>query len=204
MRLLFTVLAALVLAQCAGREDERFAVGEAPNGYVIIGLAETADAREPRYAVLWRLLGPDGRFTEYDDARAFERATNARRSLRVNGLPGEFLMAELPPGTYALDSVFATLREHGVTYFAQGVVEGPERPAFDVRPGEASYLGIWELSLDGTTATVRPWRLDSADMARVTRAANATRGPVVLQETRTVSAPCEPHRMSNRTQRQIC
>ena len=26
-----------------------------------------------------------------------------------------------------------------------GVIAGPERPAFEVRPGEAVYLGIWQV-----------------------------------------------------------
>lgn len=204
MRLLFTVLAALVLAQCAGREDNRFAVGESPNGFVVMGIAKAADDREPRYELLWRLVGPDGVFIEYDDERAFQPETNSRSSVRINGIPGEFAMAEIPPGVYALDGAFAALREDGVTYFAQGVITTPGRPTFEVRPGEAVYLGIWETRIEGNNAVTSLWRMNNADMRAVERAANATRGPLTQAQIYPSDVACMPRRMSQLTQRQIC
>jgi hypothetical protein len=205
MRLVFIVLAALALSQCAGREEGRFRVGDSPNGFVVMGIAKAADARDPRYSVLWRLVGPDGVYLEYDDARAFEPQTNARDSLRVVGLPGEFAMAELPPGVYALDSVFAALNERGVTYYAQGTITTPGRPTFEVRAGEAVYLGIWETRLDYDNAVASLWRMDEADMRAVERAANATRSaPMRLARIYESDVACTPRRMINFRQREIC
>ncbi len=205
MRFVFVILATLLVAQCASKpEDGRFRVGESARGYVILGVAESADEREPAYAMLWRLLDPAGHFTPYDDARAVEARTNSNDTLRLDGIPGEFAMGEVQPGVYALDSVFAVLREERLAYYAQGVVTGPERPTFEVRPGEAVYLGIWEMRVEGANAGARLWRLSEADLGRVTQAARTTIGAVRLRETQTRAVPCAPHRLNNMSQRQVC
>lgn len=208
MRHLLAVLATLVLAQCASHEDNRFRVGSSPRAYVIIGVAESAANTAESYRLLWRRLDENGRFMSLGmggDANSFEPHTNARSSIRIRGIPGEFEMQEIDPGVYALDSVFAVLRGEHVNYFANGVVQGADRPSFEVGPGEAIYLGIWETNLNEVNAVVRPWRLDPADMIAVMRAArDPIIGAPVLRETKPRDVACTPHRMSNITQRQIC
>lgn len=170
----------------------------------MIGVAETADEREPAFTMLWRRLDGDGAFTDYSGRNSFEAETNAGDTVRVRGIPGEFAMAEVEPGLYALDSLFAVVHDGRLNYIAQGVIEGPERPAFEVKAGEAIYLGIWEMDLDGASAVARPWRLDADDLRAVTRAADATIGEVRSRETHTRSVPCRPHRVGNMSQRQVC
>lgn len=205
MRALFAVLAALFLADCASGAGGGRSEAVAPNEVlVIIGVAETRSDRDPAYSMLWRRLDDNGQFTDYDDVRAIEARTNSRGSLRVRGIPGEFIIARVAPGAYALDSVFAVLIENRLEYYAQGPVEGPERPSFEVAPGEAVYLGIWEVGLDGAFAVARPWRLDAADLRAVLRAADLNVGEVRMRATRTRAVPCNPHRINAMTQRQIC
>ena len=204
MRVLYVVLATLFLAQCASNDDSRFRVGESPGALVIIGVAKSSANRAPRYAMLWRRLSPQGTFLDLEGDRSFEPRTNSNNSVRIRGIPGEFAIVHVEPGVYALDGAFAQLRESGLTYFAQGIIQGPQRPSFEVAPGEAIYLGIWEMDIDGPIAVTRLWRLSSADMAAVTRAARATLGEVRLRETQVRSVPCQPHPMSNLTQRQVC
>lgn len=204
MRILFAMLGCLALAQCAGG-DRGFRVGASPEALVIIGVAETSDHRDPRYSLLWRRLRPDGTFTSYDDVRAINARTHAENSTRIEGIPGEFEIFRVEPGAYALDSAYATLRENGVTYTAQGVVVGPERPAFEVRAGEAVYLGIWEMDVDGARAVTRLWRLNGDDLHAVQEAA---RGEIVgaprVLEVETRSTPCAPRRMGQTSSREIC
>lgn len=204
MRLMFAMLAMLALAQCATPEDKRFRVGESPRAFVLIGVAEAGASTDPRYTMLWRRLDAEGRFERFDDDTIFQPRTHMRDSVRVRGIPGEFVMAELAPGTYALDSVYALIEDRRVNYFASGVIEGPERPSFEVRAGEAVYLGIWQLGLDEVDAVARPWRLDQADANAAMRRANAIIGPVTLRQAHTRSVPCAPHRPNTRSQRQIC
>lgn len=205
MRLLFAILAAMTLATCAGREDERFRVGEAPKGYVILGLAESSENTSPSYIVAWRHLGPDGAFSEYDGDRVFEARTNARASERIRGIPGEFFMGEVEPGVYALDGVFGIIRDGRVNYVAQGVIPGPERPSFEVRPGEAVYIGIWQMDIVDAGATTRLWRLDRSDLDAVLRQANPVRGgDVRVRETHERAVPCAPHRLNMMSTRQVC
>jgi hypothetical protein len=204
VRFLFVIVSALILAQCASSEDRRFRVGDSASAFVIIGVAETSDSRAPRYAMLWRLLDSAGAFTSYDDSRIIEARTNAGSSVRIRGVPGEFLLLQVQPGAYALDSVFAVLREGQLDYIAQGVIAGPERPAFAVRPGEAVYLGIWELDIDGAEAVSQLWRLDSGDLRAVVRASEEVVGDVRLRETHIRDVPCAPHRVSNMSQRLVC
>lgn len=204
MRFLFVILSAFVLTECATGQDDRFRVGEAPGGLAIIGVAETADEREPAFTMLWRRLDDAGAFSAYSGRSIFEARTNSDDSVRVRAIPGEFAVAQLEPGVYALDSVFAVVRDGRLNYIAQGVIEGRQRPAFEVRAGEAIYLGIWELDLDGANAVGRPWRLDGADLRAVTRAAGATIGEVRLRETYTRDVACQPHRLNNISQRQVC
>lgn len=206
MRHFLAILATLALAQCASHEDERFRVGESPRAYVIIGVAESAANTAESYRMLWRRLDEGGRFiADYNGRNSFEPHTNSRSSLRIHGIPGEFEMVEIDPGTYALDSVFATLSEHSVTYFANGVIQGPSRPSFDVGPGEAVYLGIWQLTLDDTTAVARPWRLNEADLRAVMREANdPIIGAPVPRETKPRDVACAAHRLNTITQRQVC
>jgi hypothetical protein len=100
--------------------------------------------------------------------------------------------------------VFALIRDGRVNYVANGLVHGPERPAFEVRAGEAIYIGIWETDLDDVVAVARPWRLEQADLDAVLRQSDAVIGPVRMAETHTVSAPCAPYRLNNVSQRQVC
>ncbi len=198
------IAAALLLAQCVSSEDDRFQVGQSPSAFVVIGVAEAAGATEARYTMLWRQVDASGAFTEPTGRTAFEAETNSRGTVRVRGVPGEFRLVEVEPGVYALDSVFGVIRERRVNYIAQGVIEGPERPAFEVAPGEAVYLGIWQATLEETRAVARPWRLSETDMRAVRRNANAVNGPMNLRETHTRSVTCAPRRLSNLSQREIC
>lgn len=204
MRIWLAIAVALALNGCASDEDARFRVGESDTAFAIIGVAESASEREPAYTMLWRRLGPDGAFLPYGGRAIFEARTNANDSVRIDDLPGEFAMARIEPGVYGLDSVFAVLQENGLNYFAQGVVEGPERPAFEVRPGEAIYLGIWEMDVSGVDARARLWRLNEADMRMVAHAADPISGQMQMRETQTRSAPCTPRQLGNMSQRQVC
>ncbi len=202
MRAILLLLAILTLPQCASA-DQNAAPAE-PVAQVIIGVAKSSNNRGPVYAVLWRLLDAERRFTDYDDARAIEARTNAGDTIRVSDLPGEFAVVTVTPGTYALDSVFAQLNERGVSYIAQGAIAGPARPAFDIRAGETVYLGIWETDIDGANAVTRLWRLDEADARAVARASRRPLGRITVRQTYEVQTPCAPHPISNLTQRQIC
>jgi len=206
MRHFLAILTTLAVAQCATHEDNRFRVGASPQAYVIIGVAESAANTAESYRMLWRRLDENGRFiANYDGHTSFEPHTNARSSTRVAGIPGEFEMVEIDPGTYALDSVFATLNDRNVTYFANGIISDPPRPTFDVAPGEAVYLGIWQLTLQDTTAVAHPWRLDDADLRAVMReAGDPIVGVPVSRETKPRDVPCAPHRLNSITQRQVC
>jgi hypothetical protein len=154
--------------------------------------------------MLWRRLAADGTFSEYGGRRIIEAETNARGTVRVHGIPGEFRLVEVEPGVYALDSAFALIRDGPVNYIANGVIEGPERPAFEARPGEAVYLGIWQMDIEETHAVARPWRLSEADLVSVLRASNELVGNVRMRETHTRAVACAPQRLNNLTQRQIC
>lgn len=205
MRLFAIILGALALAQCASVGGDRFSVGRSSDALVIIGVAETEDRRDPRYSLLWRRVGPDGRFEDYDDARSIDARTHSSSSIRVEGIPGEFEIFRVSPGVYALDSVHATLRENAVSYVAHGLILGADRPAFEVRPGEAVYLGIWEMDVDGARAVTRLWRRSEADLAAVTRAArNRFNGAPRVIETGQAPVPCTPRRMTQLAQRQVC
>ncbi|GAM99945.1 hypothetical protein U91I_03603 [alpha proteobacterium U9-1i] len=221
MRFLFAAFASLALAQCAAA-NEAVVVTDAPpaavetvtapaareaSALVIIGVAESASMAEPAYSMLWRRVEPGAEaFPVWDDDQAFEARTSVRGTVRVRGIPGEFTFVETPPGTYALDSVFAELNERRISYFANGVVVGPERPTFEVAPGETVYLGIWQAHLDETnaTATASLWRLDAADARAAVEASNRVRGQVRLRETRSVAIACTPRRMESGSRRQIC
>lgn len=204
MRVLLAIAFAVALNGCASDEDARFRVGEGASAFAIIGVAESASEREPAYTMLWRRLGPDGTFLPYGGRTIFEARTNANDSVRIDDLPGEFAMGRLEPGVYALDSVFAVLQENGVNYIAQGVVQGPERPSFEVQSGEAIYLGIWEMNVTGVAANTRLWRLNEDDMRMVVRAADPIVGHMRLRETQTRTAPCTPRQLGNMSQRQVC
>jgi len=204
MRLIFAMLACVVLAQCATPEDKRFRVGEAANGFVVIGVAESQANTSPIYTMLWRRLDASGAFLPYDDDSVFEPRTHLRNSVRVRGIPGEFAMSELPPGIYALDSVFAIIRDERVNYSANGLIAGPERPTFEVRPGEAIYLGIWQMDLEEVTAVTRPWRLEERDARAVMAEADVIVGDVRLRATHTRAVPCAPRRVNMNSIREIC
>jgi hypothetical protein len=207
MRRLLALLATLALAQCASKapQDTRFQVGSNAQGLAIIGLAEAAANTTPVYTMLWRRIDPaTGNFLPHGDGAIFETRTNDGGSIRIRGIPGEFEMQRLTPGTYGLDSVYAVVAGRRVNYFAQGVVIGPNRPTFELRPGEAIYLGIWQMNLTDSSAVTQLWRLDPRDAQAVVRAANATVGDVVLRETGSSVVPCSPHRLNTLSQRQIC
>lgn len=204
------VLAAFALTACATPgEDARFRVGASENAFVVIGVAEAGANTSPRYTMLWRRVedgafAPMGSGLPFTAQRGFQVETESGGSVRVRGIPGEFFLIELPPGTYALDSVFAEIREDRVSYVANGVVPGPARPAFDVRAGEAVYLGIWETDLNEVVAVTRLWRLDESDLRAVMRRQDAIVGDVSMRATQLRAVPCAPHRLSNATQRQVC
>ena len=208
MRLVFALLGALMLAQCASapEEDDRFRVGRSERAYVIIGVAESASNTSASYDMLWRRVGADGNFErEIDGGRtAFTAETNERGTIRIRGIPGEFVRREIDPGVYALDSVFAVIRADRVNYVANGVVRGPDRPAFDVAPGEAVYLGIWEMNIEDVAAVARPWRLSASDLRAVMDRQDDVAGEVRVRETYTRAVPCTPQRLNNRSQRQVC
>jgi hypothetical protein len=204
MRFLFVILAGLVLAQCASSEDDRFMVGASPRSLVIIGVAESAANTSASYDLLWRRLNEDGSFSELDDRNAILAETNERGTVRVRGIPGEFTLREVDPGVYAHDSVFAVIRGDRVNYIANGVLRGEERPAFEVRPGEAVYLGIWQTDIEDNRAVTRLWRSSDADLRAVMRRRDEIAGDVLLRETHTRNVPCTPRPMNSRTQRLVC
>jgi hypothetical protein len=205
MRFIFLIVSALVLSQCATREDRRFRVGASDDAYIVINIAKAEHEDRPHYSMFWRQLDARGEFAEFDGDRTIDIETNEGGTVRVRGIPGEFLLARVDPGVYALDSVFAVIRENNVDYVANGVVAGPERPSFEVRAGEAVYLGIWEVDIEDNNAVARPWRLDAADLRAVMRAADEeVAGEVRVRETMTRAVACTPHRINNLTQRQVC
>ena len=205
MRFVLAMLGALLAAHCAtSEEDRRFRVGESERAFVIIGVAESSANTSPRYTMLWRRLDSSGAFTRLSGDSAFEARTHTGGAVRVRGIPGEFVMAEIDPGVYALDSVFAVIRDQNVNYSANGVILGPERPTFEVRPGEAVYLGIWQMDLEDVTAVTRPWRLDEADVRAALTQNEAIVGRARVRQTYTRSVPCEPHQLNPRSQRQAC
>lgn len=204
MRFLILILGVLALTQCATGGNKRFQVGQSERAFVIIGVAETPGSREARYTLLWRQVEPGGAFAEYDGDTSFTAQTNQGDTIRVDGIPGEFTTLEVEPGIYALDSVFALIRDDHVNYVADGVIAGPERPSFDVRPGEAVYLGIWQADIADGHAVARPWRLDQGDLNAVLRRSEDVAGRVVVRETVTRSVTCAPRRLNARSRRQIC
>jgi hypothetical protein len=184
MRFIFLVFSALALSQCATPEDRRFHVGASGEAYVIINIAKAQHDDAPHYSMFWRQLHAGGGFAEFDGDRTIDVETNEGDTVRVRGIPGEFLMARVDPGVYALDGVFAVIQEHGVNYVADGVIAGPERPSFEVRAGEAVYLGIWEVDIEDNKAVARPWRLNGDDLRAVMREADdEVVGEVRVRET---------------------
>lgn len=205
MRLLWALLGCMLLAQCVFGADKRFVVGAEADALVIVGVAKAPRDTSPRYFMLWRQLGADGGFRELGGDRSFEVETNSGDTVRVRGIPGEFAVLRMPPGTYALDSVFAVIRAGRVNYVAQGVIEGPERPAFDVRAGEAVFLGVWEMNVIDSEARARLWRLSDADARAVARASRAASGTLRLRETYVRPVPCAPHLANPMlSTRQVC
>jgi hypothetical protein len=205
MRALLVLLATLVLAQCASAQKEtRPAPEPTPVGYVLIGVAESAANTPPEYVMLWRKVDPvTGAFAPLGGRTAMEVHTNDGNSVRVHGIPGEFEHAQLEPGVYALDSVFAILHDARVNYFAQGLIAGPERPSFHVDAGEAIFIGVWEVNLDEAAATAHLWRLDQGDARAFLHSSGEGRA-LTLRETQPLSVPCTPHRISDLSQRQVC
>lgn len=204
MRVMIAILACLVVAQCASPGDKRFRVGEAEDGYVIMGVAEAAENTSPSYTVLWRRLDGEGNFMRYGAGRIFEARSESGDGVQVPGIPGEFILSRVQPGTYALDSVFALVRDGRVNYSANGIIRGPERPTFEVRPGEAVYLGIWEANLNDSFATVRRWRAERSDLEAVIHAVDPIEGGIRIVETPDRAVTCAPYRISTNSQRQVC
>jgi len=205
MRFVLLILGALAVAQCATSEDDdRFRVGASERAFVIIGVAETVANREARYTLLWRQLDGDGAFAEEGRRASFEAQTNERDTVRVRGIPGEFELLEVEPGVYALDSVFAVIRDDRVNYVADGVIEGPDRPAFEVRAGEAVYLGIWQVDIEDVRAVARPWRMEESDLRAVLGSSDEVVGQVRMRSTQTRSVDCDPRPLNARTRRQVC
>lgn len=206
MRFLLAMAAMLALATCATHErDNRFVVGSDPKAFVMIGVAEASDSTAAGYTMMWRRVDPDtGRFEGIGLNNTFEPHTNSNSSIRLHGIPGEFETVQLQPGVYALDNVYALIRDHLVSYYANGSVVGPDRPSFEVKAGQAIYLGLWEMRVDASTASARLWRMDGDDMRAAAREAHETLGEIQLYETRTISVPCTPHRLNPMSERQVC
>ncbi len=204
MRGAVAILACVLVAQCALPGDRRFRAGDDERSYVIMGIAEAAENTSPRYTVLWRRLDADGNFMRYGRRRLFEARSKSGDNAQVPGIPGEFVFAEIAPGTYALDSAFALIEDGRVNYTANGLIRGPERPSFEVRPGEAVYLGIWQANLVDAAAVVQPWRLEQSDLDAVLREADPVIGPVHMVETQTRAVPCAPYRLNTVSTRQVC
>jgi len=204
MRGVIAIFACLLLAQCALPGDKRFRVGDERRSYVIIAVAEAPENTSPHYTMLWRRLDADGNFMRYGGRRVLEISSQSGDNVQVPGIPGEFVLAEIPAGSYALDSVFALIADGRVNYSANGVVRGPERPSFDVRPGEAVYLGIWQVNLVDARAVTQPWRLEQSDLDAVLHAADPVIGPVRIVEPQTRAVTCAPYRLNTVSQRQVC
>lgn len=204
MRYLFAILAALTLTSCASTEDRRFHVGESPRAFVIVGVAEAAANTSAQYDVLWRRLDAEGAFSPVAGDTSFQAETNSRNTIRIRGIPGEFALLQIEPGTYALDSVFALIRDRRVNYIANGLVRGPSRPSFQVAPGEAVYLGIWQVDIVEANATVSLWRLSESDLRAVAATQNAVLGDIRIRRTEMRDVPCTPQRLHSRSQRQVC
>jgi hypothetical protein len=202
-RIFFGLLFAAFLG--GGHADAGLFGGGDLRTYVIINVAEALGDTSPRYSMLWRRLEADGSFADYDDETIIEAETNTDDSVVVRGIPGEFLILRVRPGVYALDSVYGTVRESGVTYVASGVIAGPARPSFEVREGETIYLGIWQVALNNGQAVARSWRLLPTDLsAALSQARNRRLNNAELRETVEREVACTPHRINWRTRRQIC
>lgn len=203
MRFWFALLAVLTLAQAAAARE--FVVGRDERALVIIGVAELENDAEPAYSMLWRRITDDGTFGEWDEDVSFEARTSDEDTVRVRGIPGEFTFIEVPPGTYALDSVSAEIEERGLRYFANGAVVGPARPTFEVAAGEAVYLGIWLAQMDITNAvsSASLWRLEASDARAAVGPSEDIEGEVRLRAMRTLEVPCTPRRMGM-SRREIC
>ncbi len=145
-------------------------------------------------------------FGRIDGRRQFRsRAPHETTPCRVRGIPASSPSLEVEPGVYALDSVFAAYpRRPGELRRATASSPGRSAPVFEVRPGEAIYLGIWQMDLEEVTAVTRPWRSSrsrrrggDARCRRCKRSDDARR-------TRTQAVACEPHQLGALSQRQIC
>ncbi|MBI3438604.1 MAG: hypothetical protein HY054_08160 [Proteobacteria bacterium] len=206
MRRLLAIVATLLLAQCATPgQDHRFRVGAEQDAMVFIGIAEATNNTSPVYTMLWRRIDPaTGAFLPHSGDTAFEARTDEGGSIRISGTPGEFEYRRVPAGIYALDSVYALIPAGHVNYFAPGIIVGPDRPTFEVRAGEAVYLGIWQVTLNDTTAVTQLWRLDPRDGQTAAHTANQTIGPIVSRDTGSRAVQCTPHRLNTISQRQIC
>ncbi len=202
MRLFWVLIGCLILAQCASRGRLNDEAGAASKALVIIGVAESSSNMAPRYSMLWRRLDTTGAFLRFDAATSIDARTNAN-GVRVHGIPGEFVVAEVEPGVYALDGVFAVIRDRTLNYAAEGVITGPDRPAFEVGAGDAVYLGIWEMNLVDQRASTRLWRLDAADAHAVVAALDRV-VQVRVAQTHTRAVACNPHRYNTTSIRQIC
>ncbi len=97
MRFLAVIFAALLLAQCASSEEQRFTVDQSAKALVIIGVAKTADSRGPLYTMLWRRLNAEGGFGNFDGGRIIEPRTNADDSVRVRGMGTDLLPRTIAP-----------------------------------------------------------------------------------------------------------
>ncbi len=151
------------------------------------------------------MLDHNGAFTAFDGRTRFEPETNTRGSIRIRGIPGEFLAFEVEPGSYALDGAYAVIRDNRINYVADGLIDGPERPSFDVGAGEAIYLGIWQTDIEDVRAVTRLWRVDEADLRAVVNAdEELVVGPVRVRETHVRAVACAPRRVNTMSQRRIC
>jgi hypothetical protein len=140
----------------------------------------------------------------YGARRIFEARSESGDGVQAPGIPGEFILSEVEPGTYALDSVFALVRDGRVNYSANGVIRGPDRPSFEVRPGEAVYLGVWEVNLVDVAAVTHQWRVEQSDLDAVLRETDPVLGEVRMARIETRAVQCTPYRLTTISQRQVC
>jgi hypothetical protein len=66
------------------------------------------------------------------------------------------------------------------------------------------YLGVWEVNLEDSVATVHRWRAERSDLEAVIRAVDPVQGGIRIVDTPARAVTCAPYRLATTSQRQVC